>query len=389
VDLGSPAHRRLLGVVAVLVVASVAGVVLLWPGAGSLPTVPSEPQVRATIVDITDLDVRADLDRERSNRVAEVTVRLETGPMAGAREALRVDLQTYPELAVGDPVTLSVLQLRDGGPPTYRLADFQRTSSLAVLAAIFVGLVLLIGRTHGLRSLLGLSVTLAIVVRFVVPAILAGRPAPLVALVAAVLVMVVTLYLVHGVGEKTTAAVVGTSLALTITVALGAVFVSTSRLTGFTSDDALLARALVQGLDLQGLVLAGLIIAALGVLDDVTVTQASTVFALRGTDPDLTARELLARAMVVGRDHIASVVNTLVLAYVGASLSLFVVFAVGDVALIDQLNAEALATEVVQTIVGSIGLVLAVPMTTALAAWLAVRTSDERLERIARDAHVH
>jgi hypothetical protein len=237
--------------------------------------------------------------------------------------------------------------------------------------------VVLIGRWHGLRSLLGLGLSLMIVIVFVVPAILAGQSPPLVALVGAVAVMIVTLYLAHGVNEMTTAAIVGTTGALVLTVGLGLWFIDRSKITGYASDDALFASFAVQGLDLQGLVLAGLIIAALGVLDDVTVSQASTVFALHDTDRTLTWSALFARAMRVGRDHIASVVNTLFLAYAGASLALLVLFSTGGVGTAEIVNSEIIAEEIVKIIVGSLGLIAAVPLTTALAARVAVdRPSD-------------
>jgi uncharacterized membrane protein len=378
VELGARIHRQLVAVVAVTVVASLVGLVLLWPSSGDLPTVPdSEPTVAATVVEIVEVERAADLDRGISGQLAQVTVELEEGTLAGARETIRIDQATYPDFAPGDPVTLGVVRQVDGGPPSYYLADFRRLPSLSILVGLFVALVLAVGRWHGLRSLIGLALSLVIIVRFVVPAILAGSSPPTVALIGATTIMVLTLYLSHGVNEKTTSAIVGTTAALLVTVALGALFIGTSRLTGLTSDDALLARLVVQGLDLQGLVLAGLIIASLGVLDDVTVSQASTVFALHDTDRRLGFTALFARAMQVGRDHIASVVNTLVLAYAGASLTIFVLFSVGGVATGERLNSEVLAEEIVKTIVGSIGLVLAVPLTTALAAAVAIRIPPE------------
>jgi uncharacterized membrane protein len=157
-----------------------------------------------------------------------------------------------------------------------------------------------------------------------------------------------------------------------LTVLLGMFFIDRGRITGFASDDAVFARFAVEGLDLQGLVLAGLIIAALGVLDDVTISQASTVFALHDTNRSLTWTELFARAMKVGRDHIASVVNTLFLAYTGASIALLLLFYTGGVPVLEIVNSEVLAEEIIKTVVGSLGLIAAVPFTTALAASVAV-----------------
>jgi uncharacterized membrane protein len=206
-------------------------------------------------------------------------------------------------------------------------------------------------------------------------------------------VMILTLYLTHGIDQMTTAAVVGTSLALAVTIGFGLYFIDRAALTGFSSEEASLARFAVEGLDLRGLVLAGLIIGALGVLDDVTVSQASTVFTLHDTDPRLGVRGLFARAMKVGRDHIASTVNTLFLAYAGASLALLVLFSTGGLAVGEIVNSEIMAQEIVKTLVGSLGLISAVPATTLLAATLAVRRSPAAVAasraRYGDDDHGH
>jgi uncharacterized membrane protein len=374
VDLSSRPHRQLLAVVAVIVVVTVAGLVALWPPSDALPDggEPPEPLVSAEVVQVTPTGETSDDPFGGGGEVAEVTVRLLEGEEAGREVSLRADLAGLPTFGPGDRVELATSTSPEGGTD-YFITDFRRTPALAILVGLFVVAVVAVGRWHGLRSLLGLGVSLFLVVRFVVPAILAGQSPPLVALVGALAVMVVTLYLAHGVNEMTTAAIVGTAGALVLTVALALVFIDQAAITGFASDDAVFARQQVEGLDLRGLVLAGLIIAALGVLDDVTVSQASTVFALHETDRTLPARTLFARAMKVGRDHIASVVNTLFLAYAGASLALLVVFSTGGLATSEIVNSEVLAVEVVKTVVGSLGLIAAVPLTTGLAALVATR----------------
>ncbi len=403
----SPTHRRLLVVVAILAVAAVGGMVALWPDAERLPEAPEELEdlLLGEIVAYEPYDVDTgsgdggggegegvddgleddgfgegvdegfedDLAPfQGSGRRADIEVELLEGPDAGELVLLQdLPLDGYPDLAVGDRVLLDRTTGPDGDVQ-YFITDFQRSPALWLLLGLFVLAVLAIGRWHGLRSLLGLGLSLVIIVAFVVPAILAGQSPPLVALVGAVAVMIVTLYLAHGVNEMTTAAIIGTTGALVLTVGLGLWFISQSRITGYASDDALFASFAVQGLDLQGLVLAGLIIAALGVLDDVTVSQASTVFALHDTDRNLGWAALFGRAMRVGRDHIASVVNTLFLAYAGASLALLVLFSTGGVSTGEILNSEIIAEEIVKIIVGSLGLIAAVPLTTALAAKVAV-----------------
>ncbi len=373
-DLATRTHRRLLVLVAVILAVTVVGMVLLWPRADALPEAgePLEDLVSAEIVEVETLAGDPDPVMGTSGDLAIVTVEILDGPDRGETVTLEVPPEGYPEFQAGDRVALDRAGMADG-ELAYFITDFQRLPTLGLLLALFVAAVLVIGRWHGLRSLVGLALSLLIVVQFVVPAILAGQNPPLVALVGALAVMVVTLYLTHGINEMTTAAVVGTSGALTLTVGLGLFFISRGKVTGFASDEAALARFAVDGLDLQGLVLAGLIIAALGVLDDVTISQSSTVFALHDTDRRLPWAALFARAMKVGRDHIASVVNTLFLAYAGASLALLVLFSTSGLPVMEVVNSEVLAAEIIKIVVGSLGLITAVPLTTALAATVAVR----------------
>jgi uncharacterized membrane protein len=367
-------YRRLLGVVAVLALGAVIGLAWLWPRGPVLPeddAPPLEALVAGEIHSVTLIQGEPDEVVGISGELAQLEVDLLDGPDAGERVSLEINTDGFPEFRVGDRVLLD-RTIDVDGDLRYFITDFQRLPTLFWLLGLFVLTVLVISRWHGFRSLLGLAISLAIVVRFVVPAIIAGTSPPVVALVGAMAVMIVTLYLAHGVNEMTTSAIVGTAGALVLTVLLGMFFIDRGRITGFASDDAVFARFAVEGLDLQGLVLAGLIIAALGVLDDVTISQASTVFALHDTNRSLTWTELFARAMKVGRDHIASVVNTLFLAYTGASIALLLLFYTGGVPVLEIVNSEVLAEEIIKTVVGSLGLIAAVPFTTALAASVAV-----------------
>lgn len=372
-------HRRLLVVVAMVLVATSIGIVTLWPPGDPRPAVdePTQPAFTGQIVEIVEsVEEDADPFTGGPGTLMTVTVEVLEGPAAGEVRTLPpASADTYPALRVGDRVDLERVMI--GDEAQYYIRDFQRLPALSWLVGLFVLAVLAIGRWHGLRSLIGLALSLFIVVRFIVPAILAGSSPPLVAMVGAMAIMIVTLYLVHGVNEMTTSAVVGTAAALTLTIALALLFIDLGRITGFASEDAVYARFAVEGLDLRGLVLAGLIIAALGVLDDVTISQASTVFALHDTDRTLTWAALFARAMKVGRDHIASVVNTLVLAYAGASLALFVLFSIGGRPVGQLINSEVLAEEITKTVVGSLGLIAAVPLTTALAATVAIQRGPD------------
>jgi uncharacterized membrane protein len=257
-----------------------------------------------------------------------------------------------------------------------------RTDQLLVLAAAFVLAILAVGGLQGLSSLLGLAISFLVILRFIVPHILAGTNPIAVSVVGALFVQVATLYLSHGLGLKTTAGLLGTVGALVLTGLLGTFFIDWTRLLGLASEEASFISARAEGaINLQGLLLAGLIIGALGVLDDVAMSQASAVFELHGLNPDQNVGELFRRGMRIGRDHIAATVNTLFLAYAGASLPLLILLSTRPEPLLTLLNREFIAVEIVSTLVGSIGLIAAVPLTTLTAAVAA------RRQRQARPAH--
>ncbi len=210
----------------------------------------------------------------------------------------------------------------------------------------------------------------AVLLLFVIPAILDGSPPLLVAVVGSSAIMFAALYLTHGINVHTSVAVAGTLLSLVLTGLLGAGFTSLLHLTGVGSDDSSYLSATYQGIDLRGLLLAGIVIGALGVLDDVTVTQAVTVAEMAATG-QRSRWELYRAAARVGRAHVASAVNTIVLAYAGASLPLLLLIAAGSEPITDLLTSEFLAQEILRSAVGTIGLVASVPITTALAALVA------------------
>lgn len=367
-------HRTLLVVVALLGAGAVTGIVLLWPaGDRAEERVSPNPDAQQDLIDATIVDVES---------VGEVT---DPGLPPGARSVvITAELAETGERKVfaavddhgdlyeaGDRVRLERYEpVEEGGEPTYAVADFRRGPGLVALTAMFGLAVLAFGRLQGARALLGLAVTFAVIIGFVVPAVLAGRSPLLVALAGSVAIMLATLYLSHGFNRKTTAAAVGTAAALAVTVALGALFVEVASLTGMANEEARLASVQLGGVSLRGLLLAGIIIGALGVLDDVTMSQSSTVFALQRADPGASLRRLVAGALDVGRDHVTATVNTLVLAYAGASLPLLILFVTGPAGVEEVLTGELVAVEVVRTLVGSLGLIAAVPLTTVLAAAL-------------------
>ncbi len=349
--------RLLATVVAAAAAAAVLGMVLLWPDAPVRQEAAQPPLVPGRVLEVAPVDGGL------------VALRVEALGGAAEGDVLEIEAPTegFPEFRPGDLVELFPSELPGEGDVWF-VADFSRRTPLLWLGAVLVGAVLLVGRWQGLRALAGLAGSLWVVVGFMLPAILAGASPALVALVGGTAVVLGTLLLTHGLGRTALAAATGTLGALVLTVAVGVAAIDAARITGFASEDAVYAAFAAGGLDLRGLVLAGLIVAALGVLDDVTVAQASTVAALHEADPSQGFGTLVARAMAVGRDHIASVINTLVLAYAGASLALLVLFSTSGLPVLELVSSELVATELVKTIVGSLGLIAAVPLTTVIAA---------------------
>jgi len=323
-----------------------------------------------------------------------VTAELLSGPDKGSKASFDLGQGgADPGMDVGDRVRLTKNQIPEGAPAgvvqPYSFQDFERRAPMVWLVVLFSLLVVGFGRWRGFFSLIGLGVSLVIVIAFIVPAILDGREPVPVAIVGSLAIMLVTISLAHGLGAKSVAAMLGTAAALAVTVSLALLFTELTNLTGLASEEASLLQVGQTDLNLQGLILSGMIIAALGVLDDVTVSQASAVLALRKANPVQRFRELYRRAIDVGHDHVAATVNTLVLAYVGASLPIVLIFTVGGARFADAVNTEAVATQVVATLVGSIGLIVAVPITTALAGLLAMRLPADVLSAEAEHAHAH
>ena len=378
--------------VLVLSVATAAAMAVLWPG-------DVQPQLDEGLVAESE---RAEVERieefrcqtVHSTRCRNVRVRLRTGPDEGRRFVLRLGVGgPDPDLEVGDEVRVLEGVVPPGSPGTtpgvgYTLSDFERRGPMLFLMGVFALLVVVFGRLRGALSLAGLAASLGIVLVFVVPAILDGTSPLAVALVGSMAIMLVTIALAHGIGPKSLAAMLGTAISLSLTVVLAVVFGKLTHLTGLSSEEAFILQSGSAELSLKGLLLAGMVIGALGVLDDVTVSQSSTVLALRRANPALGFRALSGLAMRVGRDHVSATVNTLVLAYVGASLPILLVFSSGELPFFEAVNLELVAKEIVATLVGSIGLIAAVPITTAMAALLAVREPPERLPA-AEGAHAH
>jgi uncharacterized membrane protein len=304
------------------------------------------------------------------------------GPDAGGLRT--ADLEPGPNnltvpFQVGDEVVLQVSTTPDGEHAA--VTDHWRGPLLLALLLAFAAIVVLVGGIRGVRALLALGLTVGVVVKIVLPLLLAGWPAIPVAIGAGSAVTIATLLLTEGPGKSTLAAAIGTLSALVLTAVLAAVARSAAQFGLLQGGDEIgyLQSVVGPGIDLGGLFLAAVILGALGVLDDVTITQAATVAELAESDPEATRGMLVRRGMNVGRSHIAATINTLVLAYVAASLPLLLLFAVGRQSPVILASTELVAIEIVRTLVGSIGIVAAVPLTTAVAAWLMRPAGTARL----------
>ena len=283
--------------------------------------------------------------------------------------------EALPRYQVGDEVIVNAST--DPDSTFIAVADLYRIPALTLLLILFAVAVTVVGGWRGVRSLIALALTLAVIIKIVVPLIIAGRDPVWVAIAAATGVTIVTLLLTEGAHTRTLAAVIGTFASLALVALLAVVFDGLARFTTFHGSEEVgyLQAAGLGNIDIGGLFLAAIIFGALGILDDVTVTQAATVAELHDTSPSLSRMGLARRSLNVGRSHIAATVNTLVLAYVGASLPLIVLFAAGRQSPLLTASMEIVAVEFVRAIVGSIGIVAAVPLTTAVAVVL----TDRRL----------
>lgn len=376
-------------VVAIAAITLIA-LVLLWPDGdreSDLQFGTPTPTEKAEVDKVEQVECTVPID---DATCLEATFTLKSGPNEGDEGTLDVTSRSTDTVVnAGDHIKVASIQPEGGGPITYSLIDFERGPPLLILAIAFALLVLLFGRLRGALSLVGLAASLGIVLLFIIPAILDKQPPLAVALAGSMAVMLVTISLAHGVGPKSIAAILGTSVSLLLVGLLAVIFTSAANLTGFTSEEASLLSASDSGISISGLVIAGIIIGALGVLDDVTISQASTVIALRSANPKMSIRRLYGRAIDVGRDHVSATVNTLVLAYVGSSLPVLLILGSGEVGLGRAVNMEIVAKEIVATLVGSIGLIAAVPITTLLAALMSKTLSRGELAEAANHGHHH
>ncbi|MFG2397795.1 YibE/F family protein [Streptomyces lydicus] len=398
----APVSRHLRKVIAAVLIpfaAAVAvGLIVLWPG-GAPPHKPSgvgfdQPTEKAhvtKVVEVNCADVHAEQQPQppsptgqqppggaaKGRSCEQATIKVTTGENAGRTFQTVVTPDALRHYTTGQDV---VVAYSPKAPKElqYSVSDVDRSLPMWILAAIFALAVVIVGRLRGVLALVALAASFVVLTLFILPAILQGSDPLVVAVVGGSAIMLVALYMCHGLTARTSVAVLGTLASLVLIALLGSVFINWALLTGNTDDTTGLVHGLYPDIEIRGLLLAGIIIGSLGVLDDVTVTQTAAVWELKEADPSAGWRKLYSAAMRIGRDHIASVVNTLVLAYAGAALPLLLLFSIAQSSVGTVATSEVVAEEIVRTLVGSIGLVASVPLTTLLAAL--VVSADRRSE---------
>ena len=389
----APVSTHLRKVIAAVLIpfaaAVVVGLVVLWPGGApghERTGVGFDRQTQqATVTKVDEVDCKSvnasgetptgdtstsegsSAQQQASGTCKKATVRVDTGKDKGRTFTEIVQPDSSRQLSQGQEV---IVAYAPDAPKElqYSVTDVNRKLPMTLLAGIFAVAVVVVGRLRGVMALVALAVSFLILTFFILPAILQGSNPLVVAVVGASAIMLIALYMCHGLSARTSVAVLGTLLSLLLIGLLGSLFIDWAALTGNTDDNTGLIHGLYPSIDMSGLLLAGIIIGSLGVLDDVTVTQTSAVWELHEANPTMGWRGLYRAGIRIGRDHIASVVNTLVLAYAGAALPLLLLFSIAQSSVGTVANSELVAEEIVRTLVGSIGLVASVPVTTALAA---------------------
>ncbi|MEU5765746.1 YibE/F family protein [Streptomyces asoensis] len=389
----APVSRHLRKVIAAILIpfgaAVLVGLVVLWPGGAPAhertgvgfdrqtqqATVTKVESVSCASVNAsggtptgdTSTAEGSSAQQQAGGTCKRATIRVDTGSDKGRTFTEIVQPDQSRQLEQGEEV---VVAYEPSAPKDlqYSVTDVNRRIPMTVLALIFAVAVVVVGRLRGVMALVALAISFMVLNFFVLPAILQGSNPLVVAVVGSSAIMLIALYLCHGLSARTSVAVLGTLISLLLIGILGSLFIDWAALTGNTDDNTGLIHGLYPSIDMSGLLLAGIIIGSLGVLDDVTVTQTSAVWELHEANPAMGWRGLYRAGIRIGRDHIASVVNTLVLAYAGAALPLLLLFSIAQSSVGSVANSELVAEEIVRTLVGSIGLVASVPVTTALAA---------------------
>lgn len=317
------------------------------------------------------IEVTNESEVEPNQFIQTLKIKINTGDLANqvieAQNGFEEASSIY-RYKVGDELVLTSYSI-ESGKLTFVVNDYVRRGPLVILFSLFILVSVVVAGRRGIFSFLGMAVTFVMIFWLVLPWIGKGVSPILVIIVFSILAIPETFFLSHGFNLKTVSAVFGTFISLVVTVLLSTLFVSMAKLTGFSSDEAAFLQ-MSKGtlINMQGILLSGIVVGVLGVLDDITVSQSAVVFSLKKANKRLTDSELFTRAMDVGKDHIASMVNTLILVYAGASLPLLLLFMDSTKSFSEVINYEIISSEIVRTLLGSIGLILAVPITTIIAA---------------------
>jgi len=375
----------LLGVLGLALVATVVGIVAWWPSHGVVTdraalerasisyAAPGVTFPRGTVTAITPACPASGSTSSGSGSSGAPTCGTITVDLGGGQhETVSVPPEVSgSSLSEGDKVELTRTPGSGANPTTYAYFTILRGGSLLWLAVLFAVVVIAVARWRGLFAIVGLAFGGAVIWWFLLPALYDGSPGIPVALVSAAAIMFVVLYMTHGISLRTSTALAGTLLGVGLTAAIGTVTAVGANLTGIADEAGSTLQILRPETDFRSLLGAAVVIAGLGVLNDVTITQASAVWELRAATPDASRRRVFASAMRIGRDHIASTIYTIVFAYVGTAVIGLMLLQIYDRPLLDLVSNEQLAEEIVRTLASAIGLVLAVPVTTAVAAVLA------------------
>lgn len=390
IAIGATAARVVVGLLAAIGVMVVVAAIVLWPSSQHIDIpLPMQNagggavQTEAGTVLMQDVGAcgsssigKVFIDKPEQPRAAGYTcqrslISIDSGPHQGNHTLFEIAPGPgQPDLRAGDHIRI-VRQTDPSGMPLYSFEDYSRGLPLTLIVLAFVVVVIVVARWRGLRALLGLVFAFAVLVLFMLPALLDGKPAIPVALVAGAMILYAVLYLAHGVNLRTSSALLGTLTSMIVAAVLSWVAIEVTHLTGLSEEQNTNVATYIEHVSITGLLLAGFIIGSLGVLNDVTITQASAAFELAALDESASRREVFAAAMRVGRDHIASTVYTLVLAYAGGALPLLLLFSVAGRSIRDVLTGDAVAIEIARSSVGGIALALSVPLTTAIAVMLA------------------
>ncbi|MGW0246058.1 YibE/F family protein [Nocardia goodfellowii] len=390
IAIGATAARVVIGLLTVIGIAVVAGAFLLWPSKQHIDIpLPMQNagggavQTEAGTVVLQDVGVcgspsigkvfadKPEAPRNTNYKCQRSLITIDSGPHEGSKTLLEIAPGPgQPELKAGDEIRL-VRQTDPSGTPLYSFEDYSRGLPLLLIFLVFVLVIIVVARWRGFRALIGLVIAFAVLVGFMLPALLDGKPAIPVALVAGSAILYAVLYLAHGVSLRTSSALLGTLASMLLAAVLSWLAIEITHLTGLSEEQNTNVATYIEHVSITGLLLAGFIIGSLGVLNDVTITQASAAFELAALDEGASRREIFAAAMRVGRDHIASTVYTLVLAYAGGALPLLLLFSVAGRSIRDVLTGDAVAIEIARSSVGGIALALSVPLTTGIAVMLA------------------